>query len=283
MENNKIKVYSLEEYISEVKKVYNLYSKSSCDQGKNKHLFFRGHSNIDYKLVPNVIRNSKLSEKEFLFDFVHYGPQHNIKYDFEKERVNILTDMQHNEIPTRLLDWSFAPLNALFFAVSGSNCENDAEVIVFNPWCYNQKIIDYNFHPRMHDIHIHARALLSSTHNFNYIKQYLIQEFKIEELISSSSKFGKHNIEKPMAIVSNFTNNRILHQRGAFTIHGTDKEPIDKWGEFLDNSWRIIIDKSKKEEVFNDLNKLYINHYSVYPDFIGMKEQIGNRGGLFNI
>lgn len=283
MEKREFNVSTLEEYIAAVKKIYESNINSACDAGKNKHLFFRGHSKQTYKLIPTVFRANNISEREVLLDFVHYGPQHNINYEFEKERIQILTDMQHNEIPTRLLDWSLAPLNSLFFAVENGICDTDAEVIVFNPWCYNQKIIDYGSHPRIHDIHIHARALLSTTDNFGYIKEYVNKEFRMEGFLSSYENFRKHNIEKPIAIVSNFSNNRILHQRGAFTIHGTDKDAIDKWSEFKDNAWRIIIDGCKKKEICSDLNKLYVNHYSVYPDFVGMKKQIEMRNGLFNV
>lgn len=278
------KISSIEEYISKVNEIYEENIKCNCKQGKRKHLFFRGHSNKEnHKLLPSVIRNEKISEREILLDFVHYGPQHNIKYDFERERIQILTDMQHNEIPTRLLDWSLAPLNALYFAVCKGGCDTDAEVIVMNPWCYNARIIDYGKHPRIHDMHIHARALLSTTDDFDYIKEYLKHEFRLQENFLACNKFREHNIEKPIAIVSNFTNQRILHQRGAFTIHGTKDNSLDDWSEFKDNSWRITIDKCKKQEILDNLNKLYINHYSIYPDFPGMKKQIEARNGLFNI
>lgn len=280
---NTLKISSLTDYILIIKEIYSSQnSKCSCEKGKKKHLLFRGHSKAAYKLLPSILRDNN-NEKEIILDFFHYSPQHDIKYDFEKERINILCDMQHNEIPTRLLDWSFAPLNALFFAVKNKNNDQDGEIIAFNPWCYNQKIIDYTVHPRIHDIHIHARALLSTTKNFDYIKQYLAQKFRLQESILSCSRFKIHNIEKPMAVVSNYTNNRILHQRGAFTIHGTDNEAIDKWSEFKDYSWKILIDKNKKEEIYNDLNLLYINNYSIYPDFNGMSQQTKDKKGLFNI
>jgi len=166
MEERTFKISTIEEYIIKVKEIYERNKKCLCEAGKTKHLFFRGHSKKSYELKPSVLRNKVYSEKTILLDFVHYGPQHNINYDFERERINILTEMQHNEIPTRLLDWSIAPLNALFFAVKDTQCDEDAEVIVFNPWCYNKKIFNYKSHSRIQDIHVHARALLSTTDDF---------------------------------------------------------------------------------------------------------------------
>lgn len=277
--NRNFQVSSLEEYIKIVNEIYHLYEDECKKENvKEKHLFFRGHSKQEYKLHPTILRGNSLNEKELLNDFYHYSPRHlHNSYDFEDDRIKILAEMQHYGISTRLLDWTLAPLNALFFAVSGQN-ENgqDAEVIVFNPWKYNSKIVDYGKFPNIHNVHIHARALLSATPDFNYINEYIQAKYRYRDL-------EKHHLEKPFAFVSNFLNDRILHQRGAFTIHGADNKDLGEWTEFKDNSWRIIIDETTKEEIYNTLNKLYINHYSIYPDFQGMQIQIKQKKGLFNL
>lgn len=95
MEDRIFDVYTVEEYISAIKEIYKQNESSDRNGVKTKHLFFRGHSKRKYELIPTIIRQGDLSEKDILLDFVHYGPQHNIKYDFERERINILTDMQH--------------------------------------------------------------------------------------------------------------------------------------------------------------------------------------------
>ena len=275
------RIKTLEEYLNVVLKIYDY----SCNRNKNRHLFFRGHSNAEeYKLLPTVFRPTKKgfnwNEKSLLNDFVHYSPQYDLSYDFEKDRVTILTDMQHYGVATRLLDWTVSPLNALYFAVEKEDEEVDAQVIVFNPWLYNEKIINYGIHPRIHprihDIHIHSRALLSSTNDFNYIKEFIEYEYRYHEL-------EKHHIEKPVSFVSNYTNSRILHQRGVFTIQGEVKTPLDDLSEFKEYSCRIIIEKTAKKELLDSLNKLYINSYSIYPDFSGMQTQMERRGGLFNL
>ena len=47
------------------------------------------------------------------------------------------------------------------------------------------------------------------------------------------------------------------------------------------NPLKLKIHERKK--IFEDLNKLFINHYSVFPDFEGMKEQFDDYGSLYGI
>ena len=74
------------------------------------------------------------------------------------------------------------------------------------------------------------------------------------------------------------------HQRGVFTIHGTDRN-IDLRGEeyFVKNAFKIIISKCLKKSIYDQLNRMYINEYSQYPDIKGIKEIVESRKGFFNI
>lgn len=45
----------------------------------------------------------------------------------------------------------------------------------------------------------------------------------------------------------------------------------------------LIIDKDSKSTILNQLNMMYINDYTVYPDYSGMEKMIKSRGSLFNL
>lgn len=309
------------QYISFVKEIYKLEIKRAEERAKkanaipkNKHLFFRGQADASWTLTPKVLREKNYNEKELVLDFYHYGPLHSFNYELDNDRLSLLTDMQHYEVPTRLLDWSLSPLSSLYFAVESSRdkstlkrvllelqseiepkCvkididvkkdeiadnETNAVVYVLNPWSFNEKILDnncrsYNSHPKIQDAYLLARALLSTYKDFAYIKKFVYDKYAF--------RITKKDIQEPFALVSNFTNSRMQHQRGVFTIHGMDKVDLRNEDYFTSNAYKIIIKAEVKQEIYEQLNWLYINEYTQYPDIKGIKEIVAQRKGFFNI
>ena len=95
--------------------------------------FFRGQSSSEYKLIPSIGRLFKEGQERVLIQY-----ERDIFEDF-KRKYSLFTDArpkndkeflflaQHYGLPTRLLDWTFNPLIALFFACC-SNFEKDGVV-----------------------------------------------------------------------------------------------------------------------------------------------------------
>lgn len=107
--------------------------------------FYRGHSSVDYKLIPYVGRFYKEGQEKALLEFERY-----LFEDF-KRKYSMFTDVrpkndkeflflaQHYGLPTRLLDWTFNPLIALFFA-----CESNPGIdgIVFRAFPFSRSVYD---------------------------------------------------------------------------------------------------------------------------------------------
>lgn len=89
---------------------------------------FRGHSDINFKLIPSVGRGTPTSvdrEKyeKSLFDIFCREVRPYLS-TLPRDDWEWLSIAQHHGLPTRLLDWTYNPLVALYFAVE-KNYEAD--------------------------------------------------------------------------------------------------------------------------------------------------------------
>lgn len=113
--------------------------------------FYRGHASVDFKLLPSIGRGVVDGQESALLQY-----EREIFWDF-KRKYSMFTDVrpkndmeflflaQHYGLPTRLLDWTYNPLIALYFACKS---HPDKDGVVYQSYPFSHKI----FQPEVDDI-----------------------------------------------------------------------------------------------------------------------------------
>jgi len=110
---------------------------AAFDKGGKEVFLYRGVSNEKYPLKASIYREDRdlhKSEYDIYKEVLHAFPEEFLN---DSKVVDKLVKMQHYAIPTRLIDVTYNPLVALFFAAGGFNASvnagnrDDGKVIFF--------------------------------------------------------------------------------------------------------------------------------------------------------
>lgn len=119
MQEEEVRINSVSEFIEKIVQL---------DKEEGTEIFYRGHADRDWELLPSIFRTPNGVEKEHLLfrDMVAHEPQ---SFSECKSTLDYLVQMQHYGLPTRLLDVTANPLVALYFACE--QVENDVSAGVW--------------------------------------------------------------------------------------------------------------------------------------------------------
>ena len=218
---------------------------AQTELGDPEIIWFRGHGDARHYLLPSLLRYKNGLEKEqFMY---HKFRRFADKIFVNKEsKWETLFDMQHYGIPTRLLDWTETLGIALFFAAHNNEIAasgGDAAIYLINPLALNKES------------------------GIN----------KIYRLPSEETEYSYSNIywnkspmkaNAPIAIEPILKNDRILAQRGMFTVHHDSIEPIED--KFPNHIKKVILPGEAIASAEEFLKIANIDEFSVYPDLAGI-------------
>jgi hypothetical protein len=272
-------ISSLGEYIE---LIYSIRNDSSNENGETPHLWFRGHSDYKWKLIPAIQRIlGHLGSSEF------FNRQREMNTDFQsraslfletKPDMNDFSSwlqiMQHYGFPTRLLDWSRSPLYALYFATCDRKHDNvDGCIFILSPGLLNEYA---DLERRIYIYHMHHGR----------VKEIVYSAFKgfdrndPEEV----AKWGKYD-EKIVACYATQKDARVFNQQSAFTVHNSLCSLTDISDEIYSKSHnyllqRIIITSVDKKRIFDQLFLSGITHSTVLPDVENLTKDIKRIYGI---
>jgi hypothetical protein len=210
-------------------------------------LWYRGHENQDWELIPSVQREEYAGKEQYLANDFYMKASVTLrdKPDFRNYSA-WLSIMRHYGLPTRLLDWSRSPLIAAYFAVENWNMQSDVDgcIWILSPSKLN---VSEGFQQYLYSIDSHTALQM--------IRPAFKKEYEPE---------NRNVIDKILACYPIEHNMRIYVQQSAFTLHNTDRrlEEINQDGLLK----KIQIPGSAKERIAYELNLMGITLSHVYPD-----------------
>lgn len=225
------------------------------NQKNGEYLWYRGHSSVEYNLIPSIMREFKL--KKHMFDSLdRYQRAEYEEFKFradgspeilEKSNYSLsdyLALMQHYSVPTNYLDWSEDALTSLYFALEsfiesdGGEIKNtDAVLYIFNPSFYNEvrnKIIERCANQNTDKSEIFLDIMktkvttggtlpnLSISYNEQIYNMFLLgnvkygQDYSMNEKKIEQLTWEKESAYLPIAVYTSRLNPRIRSQSGMF-------------------------------------------------------------------
>jgi hypothetical protein len=233
-------------------------------------LLYRGHASHLHKLNPSVLRDPKYRNDEhtILRELVASHPE---EFASDRSTLEQLARMQHYSLPTRLLDATWNPLVALYFATKDEH-DIAGDVVVLRVRKDKVKYFDSDTAScvaNLAHLHEHERQAI----DFSLTGSAFNQQRPIDRLlqfIRTEKPYFRAEIEptdlRTVHVVKPKHNSaRIIAQAGAFLLFGItdalDVKPVP--GIVVDT---IRINGKQKDKISRELDRMGFNDSTMFPE-----------------
>jgi hypothetical protein len=214
--------------------------------GPTDTVWFRGHAEWDWQLVPSLAREERgiAAEETLIKRFKQNAAAFTLQPPTTEWEWLFL--MQHYGAPTRLLDWSESPLVGLYFAVAApSRPEKDGCLWCLEPIKLNQIS---NIEP-VYEADIPCFGVDEVLNN--YLPSTVVRE--------QTSKL------KPAGGIALRRFPRMSAQLGVFTITHRQQQQLDDLGDGQ-HLGRLIIPAEAKPNLLQELAHLRVTKLTLFPE-----------------
>jgi hypothetical protein len=263
---------------------------------------FRGLPDSRYDLEPSIVRHDKSMswftlEKLVAQEFRSHARMHltSALLPDAGDEFTWLAQMQHYSVPTRLLDFTYSPFVALYFAMSGKGKDERRSHIRL--WAVDADAVNNRFKNVTFSADYQARKRAGEkidrrvkvddfyTEGDSVTSEILaLQDLITESLLARGTRRGEMERQGCVAVASpRGFNRRLASQQAVFLVNCAEnlelRESLNKMMESHRAEWCKALDIKTTEipEIEQRLFQMNIHAQSLFPDMEGLARFIDQK------
>jgi hypothetical protein len=213
--------------------------------------WWRGHAASQWQLVPSVYRHPDPTnyETNITLRFIDKAPTRHRGCPGPSDYPAWLLFARHYGLPTRVLDWTTAPLVAAHFAVS-EHPNEAGDMWILSPFRLNKVEL--------------GRAGLPPC-----------QDDAVKPLFERPFFRGRPDLDCIAAVSSREIDLRMMLQQSVFTVHGSP-QPLEARANADAYLARLSIPANAKPAIQADLWKLGVRESDLFPDLDHLAQELSS-------